>query len=203
MTEKNFTSDRSTAALGMWVFLGSELLFFGGLFLSMTVYRHLYPEVFGEGTRHLSLWIGTINTALLLTSSASIAIALEKLSEKSPRKLLLLTLILGLAFLALKGLEYYQHAQEGLFPVVHWDARKFSDARLMLFFVLYFIMTGLHALHLIIGLCLISWLSIKSSDQEWTQKHEGLFHNTGLYWHFVDILWIFIFPLLYLIGRNL
>jgi cytochrome c oxidase subunit 3 len=195
-------SEKNSAALGMWIFLGSELLFFGGLFLSLAVYRHWYPAEFAEGTRHLNLWIGTINTALLLTSSVSIAVALERIDIRPPRRLLLLTLLLGFLFLGLKGLEYFQHYQEGLFPVLNWNFAEFKDSRLMLFFILYFIMTGLHAVHLLIGLILISWLTVKVKDPKWLERHKPLLTNSGLYWHFIDVIWIFIFPLLYLIGRH-
>ena len=184
---------QSAATLGMWIFLGSELLFFGGLFLSLTIYRHVYPEAFSEGTKHLNAWIGAVNTLILLTSSMTIALAVE---NKKPRIYLLLSFVLGILFLLLKAYEYYQHYQEGLFPILKWGGGH--SPQLLLFFLLYFLTTGIHALHLIIGLSFILWLSFRHSKNE----ADAFLKNIGLYWHFVDIIWVFIFPLLYLVGRN-
>jgi cytochrome c oxidase subunit III len=202
MSESQESSHKKAATLGMWIFLGSELLFFSGLFLSVAVYRHLYPEVFSEGTKHMSLGLGAFNTAILLTSSASLALALEHMKTKSPRRLLLFTLLLGFVFLVVKAIEYTQHYHEGLFPALHWDSGEHKNPQLMLFFTLYFVMTGLHALHIVIGLVWISILYLLGKNPDSIEKHEMLFENAGLYWHFVDLIWIFIFPLLYLIGRT-
>lgn len=187
----------------MWVFIGSEVLFFGGLFLALTVYRGLFPMEFAMGTRHMNLWIGTANTAVLLTSSWTLAMALEKI-KKGERFISILsaTILLGIVFLVLKSYEYYQHYQQGLIPGLRWTAILGSSSQLILFFFLYFFMTALHGLHVLIGLGLISHLAFHIRKSSWTRNHEGFVENVGLYWHFVDIVWVFLFPMLYLVGRS-
>lgn len=203
MTSEAIELEKKTAILGMWVFLGSEVLFLGGLFLALTVYRGLYPTFFDVGTGRMNLLIGTLNTALLLTSSWTLAMAIEKIKQQiKPFFLLGVTVFLGFLFLLFKAYEYFQHYQEGLFPGVRWDGTSFPSAQLMLFFFLYFFMTGLHALHVLIGLGLIIWLMKEVKKPLWHQFHEGFIENVGLYWHFVDIIWVFLFPMLYLVGRR-
>jgi cytochrome c oxidase subunit 3 len=195
--------EKKTAIQGMWVFIGSEVLFFGALFLALAVYRGLFPREFAAGTRHMNLWIGTANTAVLLTSSWTLAMALEKI-KRGERFLSLLnaTILLGIVFLALKSYEYFQHYQEGLVPGLRWTSDLGPSSRLILFFFLYFFMTALHGLHVLIGLALISWLVFQLRKSPWVRNHEGFIENVGLYWHFVDIVWVFLFPMLYLVGRS-
>jgi cytochrome c oxidase subunit 3 len=186
----------SISLLGMWIFLATECLLFSVLLFTLGLYRHLYPVDFAIGTKHLSLGIGTLNTAILLTSSFTMVIAVYLSSESKVRlakKFMFLTAFLGSAFVALKFKEYYDHYQEGLVPHFHWTADDVATPHLQLFFVLYFFTTALHALHLLIGITLVSTVPVK--NKEFTE-------NVGLYWHFVDLVWIFLFPLLYLLGRH-
>lgn len=188
--------EKKTAILGMWVFIGSEVLFFGGLFLALTVYRELFTTEFAVGTRHMNLWLGTANTAILLTSSWLLAMALEKIKGGERAFLLLLaTISLGVLFLFVKGYEYFLHYQDGLFPGLRWAPPLGASPQLVLFFFLYFFMTALHGLHVLIGLGLISFVTFRRNS-------EGFSENVGLYWHFVDIVWVFLFPMLYLMGRS-
>jgi cytochrome c oxidase subunit 3 len=189
--------------LGMWAFLATEVLFFGGLFTVYMVYRTAYPLVFAEASHHLDVVLGTINTWVLLTSSLTAALAVHyaQLQRRhEPARLLLLTLALGLVFLVIKGLEYYHKYEEHLIPgrSFQWPGAESGPAQL--FFGLYFVMTGLHALHMVIGIgvaAVMAWLAWRGHYLADYMPVE-LF---GLYWHFVDIVWIFLFPLLYLISR--
>jgi len=195
----------TTAQLGMWVFIGSEVLFFSALFLSLTVYRFLYPDVFAMGVKHMNIILGTLNTAVLLTSSWTLAIALDKVKRKkevSAFCFLIATFSLGVVFIFIKGHEYLEHIHDGFLPGPLWHPHEEVPARLILFFFLYFFMTALHALHLLIGLGVLSWLIFHFKKPGWKEEHENLLENSGLYWHFVDLVWIFLFPLLYLIGRS-
>jgi len=180
---------------GMWVFIASEALLFGGLFLCLTVLHSLHAVSFAEGTRLMNLRLGTLNTAILLTSSWTLALAIEFMKlGKSRFYLFTLTVALGFSFLLIKAWEYHEHIRDGFFPS--------ANSRLPLFFFLYFTSTGLHALHVFVGLGLILWLTktLKSSTRP--VLHESLMENVGLYWHFVDIIWVFLYPALYLIGRS-
>jgi len=196
---------REAATLGMWMFLVTEILFFGGLFLVYTTYRNLYPDAFAAGSRELIIWAGTINTGVLITSSLTMALAVHAAQTGNRRLLitfLILTMVLGSVFLGIKAFEYYSEWQEHHVPGLNYqfDPRFYRNAQI--FFSLYFVMTGLHALHMIIGLCIMSfmlWLSIRGAI---TVEYYNPIEVSGLYWHFVDIVWIFLFPLLYLIGRH-
>lgn len=183
----------NTAALGLWVFLATEILFFGGLFLSYTVYRATYPEAFARAGKELNVVIGTVNTAVLLTSSLFMVLAVEAAKEgKRGRTVLHLTLteLLGLCFLLLKAREYSEDFEKHLMPGTS-----------MLYFI-YYAMTGLHALHLTIGLALIAVLIIRARRNEFSADYHSPVEVTGLYWHFVDAVWIFLYPMLYLTDRH-
>ena len=188
--------------LGMWGFLATEIMFFGGLFLGYTVYRTLHPEAFIAASRKLNVTLGGINTAVLLSSSLSMALAVRA-SQLRQRTwtvgFLVATIVLGIAFLSIKGTEYYQEYHEHLIPALNFTWKGSDGPYAQMFFVLYFFMTGLHALHMIIGITLIAiiatlcwrrWLSGGGSEH---------IEVMGLYWHFVDIIWVFLYPLLYLI----
>jgi cytochrome c oxidase subunit 3 len=200
------TRDRNTAVLGMWIFLATELLLFSTLLLSIFLYRHLHPVEFAEGTRHLSRFWGALNTAVLLTSSWTMARAVHcsEKPEKSREAFwsLLVTVALGVIFLIIKGSEYVQHYREGLMPFFHWAPDISEGPAFQLFFFLYFFCTALHALHLIIGCTLISGTAYAARDPDKMISMRQWIENMGLYWHFVDLVWIFLFPLLYLVGRN-
>jgi len=191
------------ARLGMWVFLGTELLFFGGLWVAYLYGRTHWPQGFAEASRHTDVVLGTVNTAVLLTSSAAIALA-HACSEHAPHRrwtarLLWLTAALGLVFLVIKGLEYRKEWHEHLFPNADFALAGTPGAAL--FFWLYFVMTGLHAVHLIIGMGgvgVFAWAS--SRERPWVQPRRV--EVMALYWHFVDVVWIFLYPLLYLVLRH-
>jgi cytochrome c oxidase subunit 3 len=192
------------ASLGVWVFLAGEVLFFGGLFVGYTVYRLQYPDAFHATSRHLYLWIGAVNTAVLLTSSLTVALAVHAAAAgERGRTLRLLLATIGLAtiFLVLKAVEYSLDYRDGLVPVLHFEPAHIGadPAHAQLFLSFYFIMTGLHALHVTAGILvmaglagLIAWRGVGD--------HANAVEMTGLYWHFVDIVWLFLFPLLYLLG---
>jgi cytochrome c oxidase subunit 3 len=190
--------------LGMWLFLATEIMIFGAIFLSIAVYRLIYWEDLAEATHHLKLWIGGINTGLLLTSSLFMALAVvaarrERLGRA--RGLLLLTALLGLLFLGLKGYEYSLEYQEGLMPGVGPPFPLPSPPQ-QLFLNIYFAGTGLHALHVTVGISLLLWLnwSLRKRRPHLPPSHERV-ESVGLYWHLVDIVWVFLYPALYLIGR--
>ncbi len=190
--------------LGMWVFLASELMFFGAVFMAYAVGRFHHTDAFSAGSRLTDVVTGTANTAVLLTSSAAIAIAVEYgragIAVRA-RRLLGLTLLLGCVFLAIKGYEYIQDFREGYFPDADFHADGVTALTgVRLFFFVYFVATGMHALHMIVGLFLVSYilrLGAGTPPPSWPRRLEIV----GLYWHFVDAVWIFLFPILYLAGR--
>ena len=193
------------STLGMWVFLVTEVLFFGGLFTVYLVYRNWYPQAFAVASHELDVVLGTVNTAVLITSSLTMALSVHaaQLGQRKPVMLFLIaTMLLGSIFLGIKGVEYYhkfaEHHVPG--PSFQFEAEHFRNAQL--FFSLYFIMTGLHAVHMVIGigiLLVMFWWSWRGTI---TAEYYSPIEISGLYWHFVDIVWIFLFPLLYLIGRH-
>jgi cytochrome c oxidase subunit 3 len=190
--------------LGMWLFLAGEVMFFGALFTGYMVYRLNYPQVFAEAGGFLDRTLGTINTGVLLTSSLAMALAVNAAQRSQKRSLVLflwLTILLGLVFLGIKGSEYMHKFQEGLWPGGDfiWNGTEPQKARA--FFSLYFIMTGLHALHMIIGILALAVLSLFGLRGRFTALTYAPVEMVGLFWHFVDIVWIFLFPMLYLIHR--
>lgn len=189
--------------LGMWIFLSTEVLFFGGLFLVYAVYRWSYSEVFISASPELSLMLGAINTAVLLSSSLTIAAAhlmIEAGRWRLMQYALMATLLLGFVFLGVKFYEYYLEFQHQLVPFVgevfSWD--KAQPERARLFFNLYFAMTGLHAIHLFIGCGLVTAMLLASLRSISVERVKSQIKLSALYWHFVDVVWVFIFPLLYL-----
>ena len=191
--------------LGMWVFLVTEVLFFGGLFATYMVYRHSYPEAFAAASHELDVTLGTINTVVLITSSLTMALAVHA-AQLGQRKLLMmfliLTMILGGVFLGIKSVEYYHKFAEHHVPGFDFQFEKDHILHAQLFFSLYFVMTGLHALHMIIGIGIMLVMLRWSWNGTITEEYSSPIEISGLYWHFVDIVWIFLFPLLYLIGRH-
>ena len=188
--------------LGMWTFLLTEVMFFGGLFVSYTVYRHAYLAGFIAGSEHLKTLLGTINTGVLLSSSLTMALAVHAAQEGHTRPLLrflLLTMLLGLAFLGIKGSEYALEYHESLVPKLKFAYGGPHPRQVELFMIFYFVMTCLHALHMLIGLSLLAILAVLA----WRGRFSAAYHTPveviGLYWHFVDIVWIFLYPLLYLV----
>lgn len=200
---------RESASLGMWVFLVTEVLFFGGMFMTYTLNRSTYPEIFAEASRSITLWLGGVNTVVLIGSSLTMAMAVWA-SQAGKKKLIpifiVLTLILGTVFLGIKGVEYHDKYVEHHIPGWNFSFEPGADvgtnAHAQLFFSLYFAMTGLHALHMIVGAGLLIWLLKQSLRGRFTPQYNTPVELVGLYWHFVDIVWIFLFPLLYLIDRH-
>jgi cytochrome c oxidase subunit 3 len=192
--------DDLTAKTGMWFFLFTEMLLFGGLFIVYSVYRFRNPLAFHLAAQDLNVTIGTINTIILLISSTTIAMSITAIQKESKKLALLfigITLLLGLAFLVNKYFEWGEHIKGHIYPgSAILAARGQGD---VLFFGLYFFMTGLHALHIIAGLILISVVTVKIIRDKIRSDKFVFIENSGLYWHLVDIIWIFLFPLFYLI----
>jgi len=193
------------AQLGMWVFLSTEVLFFGGLFLLYDAYRFGYPTGFAEAARHTDIVIGTINTAVLLTSSFAVAwavVAVKADEGKLAAILLCGAALLGCVFLGLKAVEYLDEYRERLVPGINFAFQGAAAGSVELFFVFYFIGTGLHAVHLLIGIAALLLMARRASRGEFSAKYANPLTVTGLYWHFVDVVWIFLFALIYLPGRS-
>lgn len=195
----------NAATLGMWLFLGTEVMFFGGLFTAYMVYRVWYPETFGAASRTLDITLGAVNTLVLITSSLSMAFAVRAAATDQRRQLLTLlviTMVLGMVFLGIKGFEYHQKFVEHHVPGLGFHFAGPDPARANLFFSLYFAMTGLHALHMIIGLGVLTVMFVMAARGKFSAAWHTPVEISGLYWHFVDIIWIFLFPLLYLVDRH-
>ena len=193
-----------TAELGMWVFLATEVLLFGGLFLGYFVYRHAYPTAFAAASRHTEIVIGTANTAILLTSSFLVACAVDALSAETRKICVVLlsgAMLLGLAFIVLKGIEYSGEYREHLVPGLDFSFEASESNGAQLFFVFYFVATAIHAIHMLIGVGLLAVMATLTWRSPST-RHRAALHSTALYWHFVDVVWIFLFALIYLPGRS-
>jgi cytochrome c oxidase subunit 3 len=195
------------STLGMWVFLITEIMFFGGLFMAYLVYRHAAPEAFQEASAHLSIRLGAFNTVVLIVSSLTMAFGVRAAQTNAPAKTqvgwIVVTMVLGATFLGVKYVEYAEKFRDLIVPGPYFDATKWEHpAGVEMFYSLYFCMTGLHALHMIIGLGIMTWLAIMASKRTFNSDYFTPVEVAGLYWHFVDIVWIFLFPLLYLIGRH-
>ena len=233
---------KETSILGMWAFLATEIMFFGGLFAAYSVYRALYPADFSAASRHLNVILGAINTGILLCSSLTMALAVHASQTREMRKVvifLLATMGFGSCFLGIKAYEWYDDYQQNLMPGVNFDwekaqahrgnlkagdeakpleglasSRQSADAqvpagseaptavpagRAQLFFLLYFLMTGLHGVHMVIGIVLVGIITFLTWKRWLSGGGETQIEVTGLYWHFIDVVWVFLYPLLYLI----
>jgi len=238
----NVEQQKETSILGMWAFLATEVMFFGGLFAAYSIYRSLYPADFAAGSRHLNVVLGAVNTGVLLCSSLTMALAVHASQTRHMKNVvifLVATMGLGSCFLGIKAYEWYVDYEEGLMPGVNFDwekaqARRGSHnvadeakplagmsssrqtpepqvppgeeepsavpaGRVQLFFLLYFLMTGLHGLHMIIGIALVGIVAYLSARRWFSGGGETQVEVTGLYWHFIDVIWVFLYPLLYLI----
>jgi cytochrome c oxidase subunit 3 len=201
---ESLEQQQEASRLGIWTFLATEVLFFGGLFMGYIVYRHEYPHDFAVASRHTNVFYGTINTAILLTSSLWMALAVNSAEEGKNKQLvryLLLTILFALAFLGVKGLEYKQDFDEHLVPGASFSVPDAPKAEL--FFYLYWAMTGLHGFHVLVGIGLLSVIAFLSHRRRYSAEYHNPVEVSGLYWHFVDIVWIFLYPLLYLVDRHL
>lgn len=196
---------REAATLGMWLFLATEVLFFGALFLSYTVYRIEYPEAFASASNHTLIVFGSINTGILLVSSLCMVLAVRAAEVRrslATGGLLALTATLGVAFLTLKGFEYRQEIHEGMLPGAGFHLEGADSPHAEMFFYLYFLMTGVHALHVTIGVLLLGWFSLRALFTFGPERLTTSVDLLGLYWHFIDLVWVFLFPLIYLVGRS-
>jgi cytochrome c oxidase subunit 3 len=216
---------REAGSFGMWLFLLTEIMFFGGLFFSYLLYRNWYYPAFAVGSNQLSVPLGTANTAILITSGFFMALGVWAAEVRKKNMLVLmlvLTTLFGLAFLCIKGDEYHEKWEKHHIPGASFNISEFvnppRDAngkltapplapdmaqKTQIFFFLYFAMTGMHAVHMIIGVFLLFWLIHRAHRGDFTDGYVAPIENFGLYWHFVDIVWLFLFPLLYLIDKHL
>ena len=212
---------REAGSFGMWLFLLTEIMFFGGLFFAYLLYRNWYYDAFFTASNQLSIPLGTANTAILITSGFFMALAVWCAEVRKKDMLvwtLILTTVFGIAFLGIKYVEYHEKWEKHHIPGAHFDISEFVNPaahgikekplapdmaqRTQGFFFLYFAMTGMHALHMIIGVGLLFWLIWRARRGDFSAGYVAPIENFGLYWHFVDIVWLFLFPLLYLINRH-
>ncbi len=233
----NMEQQKEAVSIGMWFFLVQEIMFFGGMFLVYLLFRSKFPMAFAVGSNHLNMWLGLLNTIVLIVSSLTMAMAVWS-AQTSKRNLqiifIIATMFLGSVFLGVKAYEYYDKYESNLIPfsnTFRWEPegehlieeRKMIDEhaapnsveremvannyyqfgnKVRIFFWIYFAMTGLHALHMIIGLGIMLWLLYGAIRNRFSSEYYAPVEISGLYWHFVDIVWIFLFPLLYLLGRH-
>jgi cytochrome c oxidase subunit 3 len=217
----NAEQQRETANFGMWLFLLTEIMFFSGMFAAYLIYRNWYYPAFVAGSHRMIIWAGTLNTAVLICSSFTMAMGVYS-AEMRNRKALLtwlsLTLLLGFGFLGIKAFEWHTEWVEHHVPGLNFSSADFTHVdpaysqdrplspdmadKTQTYFSLYFAMTGMHALHMVIGCSILIILIFQAYGGMYTNGHMNTIENFGLYWHFVDIVWIFLFPLLYLISRH-
>lgn len=193
------------STLGMWVFLVTEIMFFGGMFMAYIVYRMLYPEAWVLGSNHLNVALGALNTGVLICSSLTMVLAVRaaQTSNRGGQILnLILTIVFGSVFLVVKYFEYAEKFEHHLVPGPSFDATLPQAAQQQLFFSIYFMMTGIHALHMIVGIGLMLVILAMAVRGRFSASYYTPVEVSGLYWHFVDIVWIFLFPLLYLLGAH-
>lgn len=209
---ESLEQQEESCTLGMWLFLAQEVMFFGGLFMAYSVYRYMYPEAWFVGSHALSIPIGSFNTVVLLLSSFTMAMGVyfcQIGNSKWLFRMLLATLILGIVFVVLKwNLEYVPKFEGGVFPGKGWgpsghhygDLASFEDqGALQIFFFLYFVMTGMHAFHMLIGFVILGVLMVMTKQNKFGPHRYMPILFFGLYWHFVDIVWVFLFPMFYLV----
>lgn len=207
----DMAQQRESFTLGMWLFLATEVMMFGGLFFAYSFYRWQFEAAFGEGSRHLHHGLGTFNTFVLLFSSWTMALAVHAAATKNRGRLVMflgITWVLGAAFLGIKAIEWGTDWKEGLIPGLNWTYYQHhplppgvTEWQVMMYFVVYFCMTGLHAIHMIVGLGVVGYFMFLAAKGLFTTNHNDQpVEIMGLYWHLVDIVWVFLFPLLYLIA---
>jgi cytochrome c oxidase subunit 3 len=212
---------REAGSFGMWLFLLTEIMFFGGMFFAYLLLRNWYYDAFVAASNQLNVGLGAANTAILITSGFFMALGVWAAEVRKKGLLvlfLILTTLFGLAFLGVKADEYHEKYEKHHIPGANFDVSQFVNPsayglsekplppdvaqKTQLFFFLYFAMTGMHALHMIIGIGLLAWLMLRAQRGEFSAGYVAPIENFGLYWHFVDIVWLFLFPLLYLINRH-
>ena len=190
--------------LGMWLFLATEILLFGGLFVAYAIFNYLHPELFKEAHRYLDVGLGATNTVVLLFSSLTVVLAIHAAQKNKTQWIvinLVVTIVCAAIFLVIKYFEYSHKFHAGLLPGYYFSNGVLPEPEIThVFFGIYFMMTGLHGLHVVIGIGILTWLLMRTLRGEFGSQYYAPLEIGGLYWHLVDIIWIFLFPLLYLIG---
>lgn len=212
------TQQFDSGRMGVWIFLVTEILFFGGMFCAFAIFRSWYFEAFKKAHEHLDKVMGGINTVVLICSSLTMALGVRA-AQQSKKKLtvwmLALTIIFAFCFLVIKYFEYKHKWAEGLLPggwfghprftsdpnLVKTALEELGDPKQGIFFAVYFMMTGVHGLHVIIGIALITWILVRAQKGQFSSRYYAPVEGVGLYWHLVDLIWIYLFPLLYLVGH--
>lgn len=193
----------ATSKEGVWLFLCSEILMFGGLFVGYIIFHHLYPAVFAEGSKHLDWTMGALNTIVLLTSSLTMVLGMHYASTGERKKAvnyLAITIACGAIFMIVKYFEYTHKIHDGLLPGMWFSGDKHGLDNIGLYYSFYFMMTGLHGIHVLAGMGLILWVLIRTQKGEFGPHYYTPVEGVALFWHLVDLIWIFLFPLLYLVG---
>lgn len=194
---------RESAKLGMWIFLITEVLLFSGLFTAYAVYRAWFPDMFFNAHQYLNVTLGTINTIVLITSSVTVALAIRSMqlnNHKQTIMFLMFTLVLAATFLVIKYFEYSHKFHLGQLPGKYYTFKGVEGTNPHVFFSVYFLLTGLHGIHVIAGMIAIGWVLRRTIKNHFSAEYYTPIENAGLYWHLVDLIWIYLFPLLYLIG---
>lgn len=210
---ESFEQQHQGNVMGMWLFLSTEIMLFSGMFLAYFIFRMLYPDMFTAANHFQNVFLGTVNTAVLIMSSVTMVLAVRSAQVGNNRLLrifLLATAFLGLVFLGIKAYEYYEHWHEGLVPGLHWtnaeliadEAKGIFKGSAQIYFFMYFVMTIIHALHMTVGLGIVLTLWWRARDGRFLKEGFDPIELIGLYWHFVDVVWVFLFPLLYLLGKQ-
>jgi len=198
----NMDRQVDAARLGMWLFLSTEVLLFVGLFVAYSVYRFSFPNAWAQASRHSEIWAGTTNTFVLITSSLTVALAIHFVRVNAPRLaviMLAITLAFGLVFMGIKSIEYWNHFHEGALPGKYYRLHEVMLPGVSMYWSLYFLMTGLHGLHVLIGMTVIGVVMYRTAHGYYDSGYYVGIELAGLYWHLVDLIWIFLFPLLYLV----
>jgi len=194
---------RESAKLGMWIFLITEVLLFGGLFCAYAIYRSWNPDIFHNAHVHLNVYLGTLNTVVLISSSVTMALAIRSMQlgrRQATLKFLVTTILLAAVFMVVKYFEYSHKIHLGQLPGKFYTYTGIEGSNPHIFFSVYFLMTGLHGIHVLAGIGVISWLVVKTVRNRFSAEYYTPIEMTGLYWHLVDLIWIFLFPLFYLVG---
>jgi cytochrome c oxidase subunit 3 len=196
---------RETATSGMWIFLMTEVMMFGVLFTAFAVYRLYYFQPFTDGSSEMNVLLGSINTAVLICSSLTMAMAVHSAASGQRTRtvlFLLATIVIGAVFLGIKFTEYYQHFQEHKVPGLWFESDKPGAEKIQMFFFFYFVMTGLHAIHMLVGIGVVSVLAIRAAIGRISARYYTPIEIGGLYWHFVDIVWVFLYAIFYIPGMH-
>ncbi len=199
---ESLEKQQHAARLGMWLFLATEVLLFTALFAAYAVYRFLFGADFAEASRHIETWIGVVNTVVLVTSSFTVAMGLQRATRGDGRGTALffaLSVLLALTFLGFKAVEYTHHFQEGQLPGRFYTYEGVTGPGASLFFTLYFLITGLHGIHVVIGMTVLIVIGVRAYRGDYDAEYHTPVELGALYWHLVDLIWIFVFPLIYLI----